>query len=105
MVAGGLFVVGQATDINRIPLQDISVDTTINHLIATCNIRQRYINTSTTPLECRYVFPLDAQSSVYHFTAEFNGQRIIAKCQEKKQAREQYDVYIPSHSPYFVIAL
>jgi poly [ADP-ribose] polymerase len=51
---------------------------------------QVYHNTSSTPIEAKYVFPLDENSTVCGFEAHINNKVIKGVVKEKEQAKKEY---------------
>lgn len=51
---------------------------------------QVYRNTSSTPIEAKYVFPLDENSTVCGFEAHINNKIIKGVVKEKEQAKREY---------------
>jgi len=70
-----------------VPLKSVSVDVRIEGYIANVRATLCYKNVEKNPIEARYEFPMDDQSTVYHFEAQIEDRIIIAECQEKEQVR------------------
>ncbi|KAM8819719.1 LOW QUALITY PROTEIN: protein mono-ADP-ribosyltransferase PARP4 [Eudromia elegans] len=51
---------------------------------------QTYTNRSSSPIEAKYVFPLDDKAAVCGFEAFINGKHIIGEVKEKTQAHREY---------------
>ncbi|CAF1099960.1 unnamed protein product [Rotaria sordida] len=61
------------------------VDTTVEVVLY-----QVYHNTSSIPIEAKYVFPLDENSTVCGFEAHINNKIIKGVVKEKEQAKQEY---------------
>ncbi|UJR11204.1 hypothetical protein I4U23_015385 [Adineta vaga] len=61
------------------------VDTTVEVVMY-----QVYHNTSSVPIEAKYVFPLDENSTVCGFEAHINNKVIKGVVKEKEQAKQEY---------------
>ncbi|CAF3746308.1 unnamed protein product [Rotaria sp. Silwood1] len=61
------------------------VDTTVEVVLY-----QVYHNTSSIPIEAKYVFPLDDNSAVCGFEAHINNKVIKGVVKEKEQAKQEY---------------
>uniref|UniRef100_A0ABM5GSF8 von Willebrand factor A domain-containing protein 5A-like isoform X1 n=1 Tax=Pogona vitticeps TaxID=103695 RepID=A0ABM5GSF8_9SAUR len=87
MTVGGLLTSTQAP----VPLRSISVDVVIQGFVADVVSVLQYHNGETNPVEVSFVFPLDAEASVYAFEGLIGGTQIEAQIQEKKQAEQEYE--------------
>ncbi|KAM9319837.1 protein mono-ADP-ribosyltransferase PARP4 [Gastrophryne carolinensis] len=85
-IKGGL----QAMDGQQIPLESIHVKARLMDLAAQVVIFQTYKNNSLSPIEAKYVFPLDSTAAVCGFEAFINGKHIVGEVKEKQQAHREY---------------
>ncbi|XP_024919800.1 poly [ADP-ribose] polymerase 4 isoform X1 [Cynoglossus semilaevis] len=74
----------------QLPLQAVHVKCKLMDLVSQVIIFQKYTNTSTTPIEAKYVFPLDDLAAVCGFEAFINGKHVVGQVKEKLQARKEY---------------
>uniref|UniRef100_A0A8B9ZFW7 Poly [ADP-ribose] polymerase n=1 Tax=Anas platyrhynchos TaxID=8839 RepID=A0A8B9ZFW7_ANAPL len=75
---------------NPVPLEGFHIKAKIIDFVAQVVIFQTYTNQSSSPIEAKYVFPLDDKAAVCGFEAFINGKHIIGKVKEKKQAHREY---------------
>uniref|UniRef100_A0A8D3C5X7 Poly [ADP-ribose] polymerase n=1 Tax=Scophthalmus maximus TaxID=52904 RepID=A0A8D3C5X7_SCOMX len=74
----------------RLPLQAVHVKCKLMDLLSQVIIFQKYTNTSSLPIEAKYVFPLDDSAAVCGFEAFINGKHVVGKVKEKETARKEY---------------
>ncbi|EGG19008.1 type A von Willebrand factor domain-containing protein [Cavenderia fasciculata] len=74
----------------QIPLKAVHVRAKLLDLIGEVTIYQHYKNTSSKPIEAKYVFPLDEMGAVCGFEAYINGKHIIGEVKEKEKAHKEY---------------
>ena len=77
--------------VDRLPLLLTSADVKIAGVIADVTVTQIYKNEGTQPLEAIYVFPGSTRAAVYGMTMTIGDRMIVAKIQEKQQAKQTYD--------------
>ncbi|NXC42205.1 PARP4 polymerase, partial [Penelope pileata] len=75
---------------NPVPLEGFHIKARIIDFVAQVVLFQTYTNQSSSPIEAKYVFPLDDKAAVCGFEAFVNGVHIIGKVKEKKQAHREY---------------
>ncbi|XP_068786394.1 protein mono-ADP-ribosyltransferase PARP4 isoform X2 [Struthio camelus] len=75
---------------NRVPLKSVNIKGRIIDLVAQVVMFQTYTNQNSSPIEAKYVFPLDDKAAVCGFEAFINGRHIIGEVKEKKQAHREY---------------
>ncbi|XP_035182570.1 protein mono-ADP-ribosyltransferase PARP4 [Oxyura jamaicensis] len=75
---------------NPVPLEGFHIKARIIDFVAQVVMFQTYTNQSSSPIEAKYVFPLDDKAAVCGFEAFINGKHIIGKVKEKKQAQREY---------------
>jgi len=73
-----------------VPLQSVHIRAQIVDVTVQVIVYQVYRNTSSTPIEAKYVFPLDDNSTVCDFEAYINNKRIKGVVKEKEQAKQEY---------------
>ncbi|ESO09061.1 hypothetical protein HELRODRAFT_74072, partial [Helobdella robusta] len=79
-----------------IPLKKINVNITIKGFVASVESLLTFENNGDKQLEAVFKFPIDDGSAVYKFEADIDGRKIVAECQEKKQAKKNYDAAVQS---------
>ena len=77
--------------VDRLPLLLTSADVKIAGVIADVTVTQIYKNEGTQPLEAIYVFPGSTRAAVYGMTMTVGDRTIVAKIQEKQQAKQTYE--------------
>ncbi|XP_046700923.1 protein mono-ADP-ribosyltransferase PARP4 isoform X2 [Silurus meridionalis] len=86
-----------------LPLKAVHVRCKLLDLISQVVIFQTYTNTSSVPIEAKYVFPLEETAAVCGFEAFINGKHVIGKVKEKEQARKEYKQAIEKgHGAYLM---
>ncbi|XP_055361012.1 protein mono-ADP-ribosyltransferase PARP4 isoform X2 [Betta splendens] len=74
----------------QLPLEAVHVKGKLIDLLSQVIIFQKYTNTSSVPIEAKYVFPLDESAAVCGFEAFINGKHIVGQVKEKETARKEY---------------
>ncbi|XP_025926285.1 poly [ADP-ribose] polymerase 4 isoform X1 [Apteryx rowi] len=75
---------------NLVPLKSVNIKGRIIDFVAQVVMFQTYTNQNSSPIEAKYVFPLDDKAAVCGFEAFINGKHIIGEVKEKKQAHREY---------------
>ncbi|CAF4946815.1 unnamed protein product, partial [Rotaria sp. Silwood1] len=73
-----------------VPLKSFHIRAQIVDATVEVVLYQVYHNTSSTPIEAKYVFPLDDNSTVCGFEAHINNKVIKGIVKEKEQAKKEY---------------
>ncbi|CAF2919721.1 unnamed protein product [Rotaria sp. Silwood2] len=73
-----------------VPLKSFHIRAQIVDATVEVVLYQVYHNTSSTPIEAKYVFPLDENSTVCGFEAHINNKVITGVVKEKEQAKQEY---------------
>ncbi|CAF3231349.1 unnamed protein product [Rotaria sp. Silwood2] len=73
-----------------VPLKSFHIRAQIVDATVEVVLYQVYHNTSSTPIEVKYVFPLDENSTVCGFEAHINNKVIKGVVKEKEQAKQEY---------------
>jgi Ca-activated chloride channel family protein len=74
-----------------LPLKSTDVNVEISGVIADVTVKQTYTNTGKSTIEAIYVFPASTRSAVYDMVMQVGDRTIVAKIEEKKKARDQYE--------------
>ncbi len=74
-----------------LPLKSTRVDVSIVGVIADVTIRQRYMNTGTSPIQSKYIFPASTKAAVYHLKMIIGKRILTAVIKEKEQAKKEYE--------------
>jgi len=69
-----------------LPLRGLSVRADITAGFADVEVDQLFEQNNAQPLDCRYLFPLPANSAVYRCEMRVNGRVIIAKTEKRSEA-------------------
>ncbi|XP_015756071.1 PREDICTED: poly [ADP-ribose] polymerase 4-like [Acropora digitifera] len=86
-----------------IPLQSVHIRARLLDLAAQVVVFQAYKNSSTTPIEAKYVFPLDDMAAVCGFEAFINDKHIVGEVKEKEQAHKEYrEAISQGHGAYLM---
>ncbi|CAF5015384.1 unnamed protein product, partial [Rotaria sp. Silwood1] len=73
-----------------VPLKSFHIRAQIIDTTVEVVLYQVYHNTSSIPIEAKYVFPLDENSAVCGFEAHINNKVIKGVVKEKEQAKKEY---------------
>ncbi|KAL3858028.1 hypothetical protein ACJMK2_012644 [Sinanodonta woodiana] len=93
----------QGTGKESVPLKSVHVRAKMLDLVAHVVVLQYYHNSSDTPIEAKYVFPLDDSAAVCGFEAFINGKHIVGEVKEKSKARKEYKEAIEKgHGAYLM---
>ncbi len=74
-----------------LPLVAMEVDARVVGIVAAMDVAQTFVNTTGTPIEATYIFPLPDRAAVTRFRMEVGGRVIEGAIDERGQARENYD--------------
>jgi Ca-activated chloride channel homolog len=85
------FVKSDNPDIDRLPLASSSASVDIAGVIASVRLTQVYKNTGKRAIEAIYVFPGSTRAAVHGMTMTIGERRIVAKIEERQEARRQYE--------------
>ncbi len=85
------FVKNDDTSVDQLPLKSTSADVKVVGVIADVVVTQVYKNEGKKPLEAIYIFPASTRAAVYGMKMTIGKRTIIAKIQERKEARRQYE--------------
>jgi Ca-activated chloride channel family protein len=85
------FVKSDDPSVDQLPLKSTSADVKVVGVIADVSVTQVYKNEGKKPLEAIYVFPASTRAAVYGMKMTIGKRTIIAKIQERKEARRQYE--------------
>ena len=85
------FVKSEDAAIDQLPLKSTSADVKVVGVIADVVVTQIYKNEGKKPLEAIYIFPASTRAAVYGMKMTIGKRTIIAKIQERKEARRQYE--------------
>jgi Ca-activated chloride channel family protein len=85
------FVKSDAPSVDQLPLKSTLADVKVVGVIADVIVTQVYKNEGKKPLEAIYVFPASTRAAVYGMKMTIGKRTIIAKIQESKEARRQYE--------------
>ena len=78
-------------NVDQLPLKSTSADVKVVGVIADVTVTQVYKNQGKKPLEAIYVFPASTRAAVYGMKMTIGKRTIVAKIQERKEARRQYE--------------
>ena len=85
------FVKSDDPGVDQLPLKSTSVDAKVVGVIADVIVVQVYKNEGKKPLEAIYIFPASTRAAVYGMKMTIGKRTIIAKIQERGEARRQYE--------------
>ena len=85
------FVKSDDPDVDRLPLASSSASVDIAGVIASVRLTQVYKNAGRRALEAIYVFPGSTRAAVHGMTMTIGERRIVARIQERQEARRQYE--------------
>jgi poly [ADP-ribose] polymerase len=73
-----------------IPLRSVHVRAEIIDMVSRVVIFQEFENTTESPIEAVYVFPLEDTAAVCAFEAFINEKHLVGVCKEKQKAHQEY---------------
>ncbi len=76
--------------VDSLPLKSTKVDVSIVGVIADVTIRQQYMNTGTTAIESKYIFPASTKAAVYQLKMIIGSRILTAVIEEKEKAQQDY---------------
>jgi Ca-activated chloride channel family protein len=79
------------TERGLLPLIAMEVDARVAGVVATIELTQQFINTTSSAIEATYIFPLPDRAAVHRFRMEVAGRVIDGLIDERGAARLQYD--------------
>jgi len=85
------FVNTDNPDVDRLPLASSRASVDIAGVIASVRLSQVYKNTGKRPIEAVYIFPGSTRAAVHGMTMTIGERRIVAKIEERQEARRQYE--------------
>jgi Ca-activated chloride channel family protein len=85
------FVKSDDPSVDQLPLKSTSADVKVVGVIADVVVTQVYKNEGKKPLEAIYIFPASTRAAVYGMKMAIGKRTIVAKIQESKEARRQYE--------------
>jgi hypothetical protein len=81
----------EEAEVQRIPLERIDISVSANEMYGEVSVSQVYRNTEDVALETEYIMPLDFNSAISGFEAQFDSGRVLkAQVEEKEAAQEKY---------------
>lgn len=81
----------QSTSGEVVPLEAISVQVKLVDVVAEVTVWQSYFHHGSSPIEAKFIFPLDDNSAICGFEAFINRKRIVGVVKEKQLARQEYE--------------
>ncbi|XP_061072865.1 von Willebrand factor A domain-containing protein 5A-like isoform X2 [Conger conger] len=86
-----------------VPLKQVEVVVQVRGHVASVSSTLQYENKEEHPLEAIFVFPLEGETALCHFSAKIGETEVVAELQEKQKAKEQYDDAISSGQQAFLL--
>ncbi|HUS27801.1 MAG TPA: VIT domain-containing protein [Kofleriaceae bacterium] len=74
-----------------VPMSAMDVDARVVGVMAAVELAQTYVNTTATPIEATYIFPMPDRMAVHRFRMEVAGRVIEGVVDERGAAREHYE--------------
>ena len=90
IVPHGLIFNANDDTVQPVPLQNVSVAAKTLDFVAYVTVTQRYVNTSSRTINCRYTFPIDRSAAVNRLHLTVNDRVIEGVVMEKSRAKETY---------------
>ncbi len=75
-------------------IKELTVDASINSQVAVTQVSQVFLNTGSTQMEARFVFPLPYEGAVDQMTFMVDGKEYEAKLLKADEARRIYQGYV-----------
>ena len=85
------FVKSDDPGVDQLPLKSTSAEIKVVGVIADVRVTQVYKNEGKLPLEAIYIFPASTRAAVYGMKMTIGKRTLIAKIQERGEARRQYE--------------
>ncbi|MBF0118503.1 MAG: VWA domain-containing protein [Desulfobacterales bacterium] len=85
------FVKSDNPAVDQLPLKSTSASVNIAGVIADIKVVQVYKNEGKNTLEAIYIFPASTRAAVYGMKMTIGQRTIVAKIEERKKAREDYE--------------
>lgn len=85
------FVKSEGNETEQLPLKATTAEVNIAGVIADVTVRQVYVNSGKKPIEAIYIFPASTRAAVYSMRMKVGNRLLIAKIEEKQQARQNYE--------------
>jgi len=85
------FVKSDDPTVDQLPLKSTSANVKVAGVIADVIVTQTYKNEGKKPLEAIYIFPASTRAAVYGMKVTIGKRTIIAKIEERGEARRQYE--------------
>lgn len=85
------FVEGSDSGSERLPLKKTTTHVRLNGYLALVKMTQVYRNQGTQPINATYIFPGSTHAAVNGMSMTIGGRRIVARIQEKRQARKTFE--------------
>ena len=73
-----------------VPLKEVTLNATIEGVLATIEVTLKYENKETSPINCTYEFPIDKQTLFTDFEAKILDRKIKTKVKQKDKAKMEY---------------
>ncbi|KAJ8245066.1 hypothetical protein COCON_G00236140, partial [Conger conger] len=86
-----------------VPLKQVEVEVQVRGHVASVSSTLQYENKEERPLEAIFVFPLEGDTALCHFSAKIGETEVVAELQEKQKAKERYDDAISSGQQAFLL--
>lgn len=74
-----------------LPLEHTEIDAVVNGPIATVTVKQRFRNSSESPIEAEYMFPLPHSASVHTMRFRIGQRTVEGVVKEKEEAKRAYE--------------
>jgi Ca-activated chloride channel family protein len=84
-------VLGGDEEVDRLPLNETSVQVRIAGVIADVTVRQVWENAGARAINATYVFPASTRAAVHGLTLTVGEERIRARIEEREQARKEFE--------------
>lgn len=87
----------------EIPLKNVKVCLDVCNNIGQFTLIQTYFNDDSNPIEAHYIFPVQANASIYDFSAKIEDKIIKTILKEKDEARKNYNDAISEGNGAFLM--
>src|SRR5580700_3189089 len=74
-----------------VPLVHTDAAVDVRGLVASATVTQQYVNSSTTPVEAVYIFPLPHDAAVYDMEIRVANRVIRSEIHERQEAKRVYE--------------
>ena len=88
---GAGFLVPTDESVPPLAIKFLRVDASIENQVATTQVTQEFLNSTSRDLECTYIFPLPKGAAIRNFAMYIGGKRVEGELLKKEEASRIYE--------------